>query len=246
MFSEAKITQIGADRYNVSYGDDTGVFAQFFWDAIQDEDATRQEGRPIYRNVEMVRIMFPGDNTKEVVRKVRKQATGNQPSDIDRFARQWAAFQAEQEQVPDGTPLEHWPPLDKATILNLKGRNIHTVEQLSAMTDANLNFMGARQLRDNAKAWLTEAEAGGAVIALRNEVEAMRRQIEAQENTIRALRNQEPVATPAQPVEAEIAAVPLPESDVKPIKTRMRKKEVTDAENITGTGAGGGERAGDS
>jgi transposase-like protein len=241
MFSEAKITQTGADKYNVSYGDDSGVFAQFFWDAVQDDEATRLEGRPVYRNLEMVRIMFPGDNTKVVERKVRRQPSGNQPSDIDRFAKQWAAFQAQQEQVSDGTPLEHWPPLDKASILNLKARNIHTVEQLAGISDVNLSFMGARQMRDNAKAWLEEANSGGKVIAQQGEIQALKRQLEAMQNTINGMRTEAAPTAPPPPASVDEAAEPSVVQNIKPIKTRMSKKDKADGENPAGVASSGSE-----
>lgn len=240
MFSDAIIKKSGSN-YNVTYGDDSSTYAEFFWDAIEDTEQTQAHGRPVYKNVEMIRIMFAGDNTKEIVRMVNKVTSGNSISDVERFPRQWAMFQAQQEQVVDGTPLEHWPPLDRAMVMNLKAMKIHTVEQLASLSDANLSFMGARQLRENARAWLSEAESGGEVLALRNQIEKLERDNIALKNTIEGLTK---TTTQKQlsSVVSEVAA-PVAEAVVKPIATKMRgrPKKVDNGENVSGANEASGE-----
>jgi len=239
MFSDATIKKQG-NNYQVSYGDDTSVYAEFFKDAIIDTQQSELQGRPIYRNVNMLRIMFPGDNTKEVVRIVRMEPSGNQPSDPDRFPKQWAAFQNQIEQVQDGTPIEEWPPISKAQALELKAMKIHTVEQLAAVTDANLRWMGARQLRDNAIAWLAEAESGAETINLRNQVEALKLQVEAllNQNAGFNASKESPVV-----VKSGDAAPVLEANDpnIKPIATKMRgrPKKVADGTNTPSVNAAG-------
>lgn len=241
MFNDATIKKQG-NNYQVSYGDDSAVFAEFFKDAIIDNQKSQEQGRPVYRNVDMLRIMFPGDNTKEVVRIVRMEPSGNQPSDPDRFPKQWAAFQNSIEQVQDGTPIEQWPPISKAQALELKAMKIHTVEQLAAVTDTNLKWMGARQLRDNARAWLNEAESGAETIKLRNQIEEMRLQIEALTNQkIGFTTSQKP-----EPVLQSQDAAPVLEANdpnIKPIVTKMRgrPKKVADGSDLPPINAASGE-----
>lgn len=241
MFADANITKIGENKYNVSYGDDSGIYAEFFWDAIPDEEQTKLAGHPKFKNVEMIKILFPGDNTKRVIRKVRKEAHAGTPSDPERFPRQWAAFEAQQQQVQSGTPIEHWPPLDKAMVLTLKALNIFTVEQLAGISDANLKFMGARQLRDNAKAWLEEANAGGAIIAANNRIAELERQLEAVNNTMRAIG--ENTGKPNKQVVESLEAPPFEEAPVKPIVTKMRGRpsKVENGADIPSVDAAGDE-----
>jgi len=240
MLSDPTIKQLSNSNYQVSFGDDRGLYAEFFKDALLDQFQTQQQGRPIYRSVDMLRIMFPGDNTKEVVRIVRMQQEGNQPADPDRFPRQWAAYQAQEAQAQDGTPIEHWPPISKAQALELKGLKIYTVEQLSAVSDANLNWMGARQLRDNAKAWLAEADAGAETIKLRGEIEELKIQLAA-------LTNQNSGFSAGvkteQVVQSEQAAPMLEASDIKPMTTKMRGRppKVANGTHIPTTNAASGE-----
>lgn len=239
MFNDATLHKRG-NQTIVTYGDDNSVYAEFFKDAIIDNQQSELQGRPIYRNVDMLRIMFPGDNTKEVVRIVRMQPSGNQPADPDRFPKQWAAFQTQQEQVQDGTPIEQWPPISKAQAMELKGLKIHTVEQLAAVSDTNLSWMGARQLRDNAKAWLSEAESGAETIKLRNQVEALQAQIEAMQNQQAGFS----ASVKAEPVLQSEQAAPLLEAPhIKPIVTKMRgrPKKVTNGADIPSVNAASGE-----
>ncbi len=241
MFSDATVTRTGGDKYNVSFGDDRSVYAEFFKDAILDQAKTQEQGRPIYRDVDMLRMMFPGDNTKEVVRIVRLHQEGNQPADPDRFPRQWAAFQAQEAQSQSGTPIEQWPPISKAQSLELKGLKIYTVEQLAAVSDVNLNWMGARQLRENARAWLAEAESGAETIKLRNMVEDLQAQLEAMMHQKAGFSSSE---KQEQVVESEQAA-PMLEADptIKPFVTKMRgrPKKVADGTDIPPVDAASGE-----
>jgi len=239
MFNDATLHKRG-NQTIVTYGDDNTVFAEFFKDAIIDTNKSAEQGRPIYRNVDMLRIMFPGDNTKEVVRIVRMEPSGNQPADPDRFPRQWAAFQTQQEQVQDGTPIEQWPPISKAQAMELKAMKIHTVEQLAAVNDVNLKWMGARQLRDNAKAWLSEAESGAETIRMSKQIEELKLQIEALTNQNKGFSASEKQNEVLQSAEA----APLPEApDIRPIVTKMRgrPKKVADGADIPRTDAASGE-----
>lgn len=239
MFSDPKLHSVGNNNYHVSYGDDSTTYAEFYMDAVIDEERTKAEGRPIYRNVEMVRIIVPGDMKTE---KTGLATAGNPPYHL-RFAKQYAAFKEQREQVQDGTPLEHWPPLDKATVMTLKAMKVHTVEQLAGLTDTHLNFMGARQLRDNAKAWLQEAEAGSAVMSLRNENESLRREIEALKNTLVG-RGESASQKPKNVVEYNQEAAPaIEEATIQPIATKMRgrPRKVDNGADTIATDTAGGE-----
>lgn len=237
MLVEAQVHKVSENNYLVSYGNDKGVFAEFFSDAILDDNETKKQGRPIYRNVDMLRMMFPGDTTKEVIRIVRTEPQGREPADPDRFPRQWAAYKSQMQQVQDGTPIEQWPPINKAQALELKAMNIHTVEHLAATSDVNLKWMGARQLRDNAIAWLNEAKSGAETIALRNQIEDLKQQIEALKNTnaVLAANKPQPVPVVPSPLPA-VVAMPL-QHEIKPMVTHMANKPqgVNHATDVTAT-----------
>ncbi|KKB61560.1 chromosome partitioning protein ParA [Robbsia andropogonis] len=185
-FATARVSGSG-NNLHVSHGDDSGLYVEFEMRPVHQEFASEEAGRPIYKDVPHIHIMFPGDRTKEVVRPVRTEQHGNEPSDIQRFPRQWEAFKNQQEQVQDGTPIQEWPPISRGEALNLKGMKIHTVEALAALSDGNCSFLGGRELREKAKVWLSSASSNKESMRLKKENDNLRADLEAMKQQIKDL-----------------------------------------------------------
>jgi len=166
------------NQLHVTHGDDKGVYVEFFMEAVLQGFESEQAGRPIFKDVPYIQILFPGDSTKKVVRPVDEKGNESKPSDSQRWPAQWAAFQAQAAQVQTGTPLTEWSPVSKSIALNLKAMNIHTVEQLAEVADHALTWLGARELRDKAKAWLAASTDGAAVMKLQQENTDLRADLE--------------------------------------------------------------------
>lgn len=177
-FASATVHKSG-NQLHVTHGDDKGVFVTFSMEAVHHPYKSEQAGRPVFEDVPHVQILFPGDTTKKVYRPVYMVGTENKPSDPARWPQQWAAFMAQAEQAQSGTPLTEWSPVTKSTALTLKSMSIHTVEQLAEVPDHALTWLGARELRDKAKAWLLAAGDGAAVMKLQKENDDLRSDIEA-------------------------------------------------------------------
>jgi hypothetical protein len=130
-----------------------GVRPEFYSDAVLDQGATAAAGRPIYRDVEFVKIIVPG-----VVTNVHVKIVG--PAEKARWPREYEAFRVGLEQPVEGTPIEEWPILTRAMVKELKHFEIRTVEELSVISDVAVQNigMGGRDLRAQAKAYLSEAE----------------------------------------------------------------------------------------
>lgn len=164
---------------------------RFFMDPVEDHAASAREGRPIFKERELVQILQPGSPnqpTFEVNDEHRR-----------RWPDQYAQFRAGQEQSLNGWPLEQWPVLTRAMVLELKALQIATVEQLAAMSDVHLQQirMGGRRLRDLAKAALDEAEATALLSAatkknevLEAEIAELRRKTEEQGEMLQRLSSQ--------------------------------------------------------
>lgn len=176
-FASAQVHKSG-NQLHVTHGDDKGLYVEFAMEAIQQPFKSEQAGRPIYEDVPHVHILFPGDTTKKVYRPVDMVGNEAKPSDPQRWPQQWAAFQSQSTQVQIGTPLTEWPPVGKSIALNLKGMGVHTVEQLAEVSDIALTWLGARELRDKAKAWLLASTDGAAVTKLQHENEDLRADLE--------------------------------------------------------------------
>lgn len=110
-----------------------------------------QEGRPVYKNVDYVRIQFPGQDKQVTEREVKDE-------DKQRFPAEWRAYQTGKEQVTEGIPLEDWPAVDPALRMTLQALAVRTVEQVASMDDnACQNIHGGMGLRRRAQLFLNEA-----------------------------------------------------------------------------------------
>lgn len=173
-------------------GDDH-LFVMFYMGIIQNDARTTEEGRPIFDDVESVRIMVPGDKSNVIDRPAS-------PHDKARFAKQYAIFKAgrsEEEQL-SGTRLADWPFLSRAQVEELKYLGIRTVEQLSEVGDnACGKVAGLTTLKNNAKVWLGRAK--GAAEAAKttkvleeqaNRIETLNKVIEDQAQRLEKLQAQ--------------------------------------------------------
>ena len=177
-FAQATVHKSG-NQLHVTHGDDRGLYVTFSMEAVQNAFKSEQEGHPVFEEIPHVQILFPGDSTKKVFRPVDLKGSESRPSDPDRWPAQWAAFLAQAEQAAVGMPLTEWSPMTKSMALTLKAMSIHTVEQLSEIPDHALTWLGAREMREKAKAWLAAATDGAAVLKLQQENANLKADIEA-------------------------------------------------------------------
>lgn len=185
-FAQARVVEHG-NQLHVMHGDDSKLYVEFKMEAVHQGAASEKEGRPIYQDVPFIEINFPADRTKKIYRPVKMESDFQSPADPVRFPRQWEAFMNQREQVQMGTPIEHWGPLTKSQAMELKAMRIHTVEQLAGIADQNLTWLGARELRDKAEAWLKQADNGKEVIRLQAENEQLRADLDSQKTQTRDL-----------------------------------------------------------
>lgn len=166
------------DGGTVRHGDDRNLIVEFYWKDKLDPQATDKAGRPIYRQFEYVHIFAPGDKTTEIHRKVRD-------SDKERFSDAWERFQADQEQVAAGTPLDELTVLNVAQKAELRALGFRTVENLAAMTEVQMDRvgMGARKLQRLAQSYIENAEGGVDSAQMASE-------LEKRDNEIAALKAQ--------------------------------------------------------
>lgn len=173
------ITKSG-NSYSVHHGEDKDLYVEFENIPVPQTAASEEAGRPIYKDVPHIKIMFPGDRTKQICRPIKVKDDSQGPSDANRFPRQWAAFQSQELSVQDGTPLEQWPMVTKSQVLEFKSMHVHTVDSLASLSDLavqNLG-MGVLDLREKAKAWLSKATDGAEVSRLVAQTRDQAQQIE--------------------------------------------------------------------
>lgn len=158
---------------------DRRTLPTFYVEAVEDKSASEKEGRPVFRDVEFVRIAIAGDSKTEVVHKVTDKIRNQFPQEYDHWKRT-------QQQAVVGTPLEQWPGASVSFVKTCKMMNVYTVEALADLTDAHLRNLGmdARTMQARAKAWLESARDNAATerlaaenSRLHDEVELLKQQI---------------------------------------------------------------------
>lgn len=154
-----------------SYGGDDKLVVTFYRGTRKNGQKSLQAGIPIYDPVDMVRIIQPGErDVAEYEATLEYQR---------RWPRQWAAYQANQDQDQGGTPLEMLLPAQPEIVATLKAIHINTVQQLAGMTDSAMdNVPMGRTLVNNAKQYLSRAGEGVEYHALKKERDDLRSDVD--------------------------------------------------------------------
>ncbi len=161
---------------------DTGLAVEFYMHAKESPRKTKEAGRPIYDDVEMVKIIFPGDNKSAHCAPANEMHYVShhkaQMTYAERFPEHYKVFQAQTEEFVSGTPLQELPSLTAAKRAELIALNVKTVEQLAGLTSsaAKKCGMGTMDLVSAAQSYLETADNQSAV----NEFKAKIAELEAQ------------------------------------------------------------------
>ena len=133
------------------YAMDSKLYVTFYLRPILQMSASDQANRPIYADVEHIRIMVPGDKLSIVDRIAS-------PDDKSRFADHYAKFKAGEADQVVGTRLDVVPWMTRSKVEEYKFFGILTVEQLAAAGDAvGQKFMGFTSDKQRAQAFLDAA-----------------------------------------------------------------------------------------
>ena len=135
---------------------DDALAVKFYSDTLKNETKSKEEGRPIFEEVDWIKINKPG--SKDGVNRPIRQG------DKERFPRHWLAYQAKEENQGEiGTPLAEWTGITRSQVQELKYWNISTVEQLALAADTSMSVMqGLTTLKQSAKKWLDASKGNAA------------------------------------------------------------------------------------
>lgn len=165
------------------------VVPQFKIHTTPDKAASKLAGRPIYKDMEVVEIRMAAN--KQTVAVFPAHAVWKWVDTPDgsrepmtyamRFKDNYQKFKAQDAQAMSGTPLEELPFLTQAKRYELKAQNIYTAETLAAIDGQPLRNlgMGARELKDQAQAYLDKASGTAGVLLQSEEIATLKREIEA-------------------------------------------------------------------
>lgn len=215
---------------------------QFFTDTKQNKRLTLKEGRPIFKDIEKVRIRIAGDKgtlhvapAHEKAYTIRDGMMGitSRASYAEMFPEQYKAFKAGQSQAVSGTPIDEAPFLTMANRAELKGLNVFTVEALAGLEKLDKLGMNGERWRDHARAYLKRAEGAAIDGKLLAENEAMKRDLEVLQEQMKQLLARKTEASDDEDAPAETSgeivekAGPFFGYDAKMLRAFIKEK--TDA-----------------
>jgi hypothetical protein len=175
-------------------------FVTFEQRAIEDRNATIKAGGLVMRDVDYVIVRQVG--CKDTVEKeaeawladIDKAAMSNTyPGEWARhFREKYLAFKAGQAEPELGLSVRQWPSLSKAQAENCIAAGVRTVEDIAAMNEPTMQRvgMGARELKQKAKAYLESRDANKAaeqITALQAQLNDRDTRIETLETRLAAL-----------------------------------------------------------
>lgn len=168
------------------------AFADFYNGSVQNDLETSKAGRPIFDDVEMIRIRWAGNTKNEfhapandrsdrpIIEPETNSKVWPKWKDHPDFLPAYEAFKRGQAVTLNGTPLSEWPALTEARRAELKALNIFTVDQMANLDPTAMKRLGqdGPRLKEQAVLFLERA-AGAAVDAQHaSEREEMQRQID--------------------------------------------------------------------
>jgi BMFP domain-containing protein YqiC len=143
-------------------------------EATHDDAKSREKGRPVYVDVDIIEIRIGRDTIRRPVIEADKRT----------YAAQYLAFKkSESQEAVEGFPLAQWAAIPgKAVVKEFAHYGIRTVEQLAEATDTTIHMVGPHMsLRQLAKDWVANSKQQGPLIKLRAENESLRGRVDALE-----------------------------------------------------------------
>jgi len=154
---------------------------RFYMGAIQNDEETEKQGRPIFVDTECIQIFNSKDNV--IDRPIRD-------SDKQRWPGAYNAWKSGGDGEPGatGTRLAHWPIMTRAQVEEFRFFKIFTVEQLAELPDSTAQkIMGAVKLRQLAKLAVEAARGEEPFRRMQAELEKRDGQIAELQSEVRRL-----------------------------------------------------------
>ena len=197
------MTDMAIRGQQARYAGDRYLIVSFNVEAVQNHQKSSDEGRPIYDQIEHVRIMVPGNKDSIVHRPVTEE-------DKRRFAKQYEDWKTRGEVSLDGTMLEMVSWVTKSQVEELKFFNVRTLEQLAEMPDVHAQkFMGVNQLRKQARVALKLADKQKGATQLAKELEDRDNRLAAQDKAIQEMKTT--IAAMKMQLEQNVGTAPAPQ-----------------------------------
>jgi hypothetical protein len=166
---------------------DSRLAVQFYVCPIQNKVESARAGRPIFEDVECIRIFTPGDRENVVDRPIWDEPL-NPHSDTVRFRQQYEAWKAGKgTEKLQGTPLSAWGVLTRSQVEELAYFKVRTVEELANVSDGNLQKLGHGYVavRQQARDYLAVSADNAHLTRMRAELSERDNRLEVLERQMR-------------------------------------------------------------
>ncbi len=151
------MAQEKADWMDVDGAQTGGVVVHFFRGTKYDPIKTGEEGYPVSRGIDYMRVGIAGEKDNaifEIDPKSLIAVGSSSPLPVNRrYPELWRAYKDGREQSMSGTSLEVLFPGSPEVVANLKANNIYTVQQLAEYPDSS-EFKFGLTLKQKAQQFL--------------------------------------------------------------------------------------------
>lgn len=208
---------------------DSALNVLFYSRPLQNEFESEQQKRPIFYDVDMIKIWTPGDDKNIVDTFARDDHKA-------RFPQQWAHYMNKKsgdQSMAGKTPLNQWPRLTPAMVEELRAIKFFSVEDVAHASDANIQRIGMiagmspHAFREAAKSYLrlaageaNESQATAEAAAAREEAAELRKQMALMQEQMSKLV----AATASAPLGLEALASANPAADEPQVTTTKRTR----------------------
>ncbi|MCP5087445.1 MAG: hypothetical protein GY952_11660 [Rhodobacteraceae bacterium] len=195
------------------------LYVEFFMEAVENKKRSDQEGRPIFDDIEKIRIRMAGDRGTELVAPANSPSAFRDPHTNRRLTYAevhegpYKAFKSGIEYTGEGTPISELPFITNARAKEFQALNIKTAEALAGLDGEALKRagMGARELKNKAQAYIDNASGVAQVTEISQENAALREQMAQLQEQMAQLVNGAPqsgtlIETPVDPVTTAAAS----------------------------------------
>lgn len=170
--------------------DDSRIIATFENFPVVNEGRSKEEGRPIFDDLEVVRIHMSGDRLQAPVFPAQAEVPGGiedpetgltRPGTYaEKYAKQYEQFKKGIRQTKSGTPIEALSFLTPAKVKELKAQNVFTAEALADLDGQPLKALGqgGREWKNQARAYLDNAAGSANVTKMASELEFYKAEVE--------------------------------------------------------------------
>ncbi len=169
-------------------------YVMFETRTVEDREATIAAGRYVGKDVNYA-IVTPSGSKDRIEKIAEEWLAGLEegvkqeriPGEwLEGYTRKYRTWVETREMPEEGTPVMGWPAISPSQAKAILDANVRTLEDLAEANESTLTAigMGARALKEKAKAWLDTADGTGKAA---EELDSLRKQVDTLTKSVETL-----------------------------------------------------------